>query len=148
MGVSPFEVVYGRKPLSVVQFVPGEVHVPAVAFKLQDRYEALKQLRSHLSHTQASMKTVAYKKRREVHFTVGEWVYVKLKPYCQKSVSRRIHHKLAAKFFGPFQVVERVGPVAYKLQLPPASKVHPVFSCVTPQESNASPNIFCLPSGI
>ena len=126
-GVSPFEVVYGRKPPSVVQFVPGEVRVPTVAIELQDRDEALKQLRSHLSHAQALMKTAADKKRREVHFTIGEWVYVKLKPYRQMSVSRRIHHKLAAKFFGPFQVVERVGPVAYKLQLPPTSKVHPVF---------------------
>jgi hypothetical protein len=40
---------------------------------------------------------------------------------------RRANHKLAFKFFGPYKIVERVGEVAYKLELPPSSRVHPVF---------------------
>jgi len=60
-------------------------------------------------------------------FQVGEQVYVKLRPYRQLSVARRINQKLAPRFFGPFEIVERIGPVAYRLQLPPSSKVHPVF---------------------
>ncbi|KAL4554713.1 hypothetical protein LXL04_037315 [Taraxacum kok-saghyz] len=126
-GLSPFEVVYGRKPPTVIQFVPGEVRVQAVATELQDRDETLRQLRIHLGHAKNVMKSVADKKRRDVHFLVGEWVYVKLKPYRQMSVSNRIHQKLSAKFFGPFQIEAPIGPVAYKLSLPPTSKVHPVF---------------------
>ena len=43
------------------------------------------------------------------------------------SVAPRANHKLAFKFYGPFEVVERVGAVAYRLALPPTSRVHPVF---------------------
>jgi len=42
-------------------------------------------------------------------------------------VARRTSHKLTAMFFGPFLVIARVGVVAYKLQLPDDSKIHPVF---------------------
>jgi hypothetical protein len=37
------------------------------------------------------------------------------------------NQKLAIKFFGPFQIVARVGAVAYKLLLPPQSQIHPIF---------------------
>ncbi|KAL4565288.1 hypothetical protein LXL04_029376 [Taraxacum kok-saghyz] len=126
-GVSPFEVVYGRKPPSALQFVPGEVRVQAVVQELQDRDEALRQLKQHLAHAHAVMKEYADKKRRDVNFQVVEWVYVKLKPYRQISVARRVYPKLAAKFFGPFKITSRIGAVAYKLDLPPSSKIHPVF---------------------
>ena len=95
--------------------------------ELRDRDEALKQLKIHLLRAQSIMKTQADKKGREVQFQVGEWVYVKLKPYRQMSVVPRIHQKLVARFFGPFKIVDRVGLVAYKLELLAMSKVHPVF---------------------
>lgn len=98
-GKSPFEAVYGRKPPTVVQFIPGEIRVEAVGQELRDRDEALKQLKVHLSRAQAIMKEQADKKRQEVSFQIGEWVYVKLKPYRQMTVVQRIHQKLAARFF-------------------------------------------------
>lgn len=52
---------------------------------------------------------------------------MKLQPYVQVSVAPRANHKLSFRFFGPFQVIARVGKVSYKLQLPAHSKVHPVF---------------------
>jgi hypothetical protein len=76
---------------------------------------------------QQRMKHQADKHRSEQVFSVGESVFLKLQPYLQSSVSRRSNHKLAFKFFGPFDVLERVGVVAYKLALPASSRVHPVF---------------------
>jgi hypothetical protein len=127
IGKSPFEVVYGRQPPKLLRFLSNETKVAAVALELQDRDEALNQMKMHLLKAQQQMQAYANKKRRDLKFEVGEWVFLKLRPHRQQSVMRRINQKLAARFYGPFQILERVGEVAYKLQLPEQSKIHPVF---------------------
>lgn len=76
---------------------------------------------------QQRMKVQADKHRTKREFKVGTEVFLKLQPYIQSSVVRRANHKLAFKFFGPFKVLARVGKVAYRLDIPPSSRVHPVF---------------------
>lgn len=127
IGRTPFEVVYGRQPPSIIRFLSNETKVAAVALELSERDEALNQLKAHLLRAQQQMKTYADKKRREVKFKVGEWVFLKLRPHRQQSVVKRINAKLAARFYGPFKIITQVGEVAYKLQLPEQSKIHPVF---------------------
>jgi hypothetical protein len=57
-------------------------------------------------------------------FSRGDYVY---QHYKQKSVVHRTLQKLSAKFFSPYLVIDKIGKVAYKLELPPSSAIHPVF---------------------
>jgi hypothetical protein len=111
----------------MVRWIQGEVRVEAVQKELLDRDEAIKQLKAHLLRAQDRMKHFADKKRCDKSFAIGEWVFVKLRAHRQKTVVSRISPKLAAKYFGPYPVVARIGAVAYKLKLPADSRVHPVF---------------------
>lgn len=127
IGRTPFEVVYGRQAPNMLRFLSNETKVAAVALELNERDEALSQLKEHLLRAQQQMKKYADMKRRDVKFEVGEWVFLKLRPHRQHSVIKRINQKLAARFYGPFQIIAKVGEVAYKLKLPDQSKIHPVF---------------------
>lgn len=69
------------------------------------------------------MKSQAYKHRTEREFVVGDSVFLKLQPYVQ---ANRTCQKLSFRFYGPFTILERVGQVAYKLDLPVGAKIHPV----------------------
>lgn len=73
------------------------------------------------------MKVQADKKRTDRSFKPGDSVFIKLQPYVQTSVAKRANHKLAFRYFGPFPVKRAISPVAYELNLPATSKVHPVF---------------------
>jgi hypothetical protein len=60
-------------------------------------------------------------------FEVGDHVFLKLQPYVQSSLAPRANQKLTFKFFGSFPIVQKVGTIAYKLELPLAYAIHPIF---------------------
>ena len=84
---------------------------------LLQRQEVLVALKAQLTRAQKRMKAQADKHRLEKQFVVNDWVWVRLQPYRQKTLAQRSNQKLSRKFFGPYQVVRRIGPVAYELNL-------------------------------
>nr|GLL49491.1 uncharacterized protein LOC112099113 [Ipomoea trifida] len=65
--------------------------------------------------------------RCDKEFNVDDWGFVKLQPYIQGSVASRHAHKLAKRYFGPYQTAAHVRKVAYKLSFPGSARIHPVF---------------------
>lgn len=78
-------------------------------------------LQDNLSKAQERMKLYADKRRSEREFQVGDIVFLKLQPYKQSSIYIRRNLKLSSKYYGPYKILEKVGSVAYKLELPATS---------------------------
>ncbi|XP_042035243.1 uncharacterized protein LOC121781586 [Salvia splendens] len=127
LGVSPFKALYGRDPPNLVFANPSNSTPPSVAEIIRQRSELLVELRRNLMKAQQRMREAANKHRRHVEFEIGDSVLLKLRPYRQHSVARPQSAKLARRYYGPFEVIERVGPVAYRLRLPEGSRIHNVF---------------------
>jgi hypothetical protein len=53
--------------------------------------------------------------------------FLKPQPYVQSSLAPCAHQKLAFKYFGSYMIIDKIGHVAYKLKLPDACSIHPIF---------------------
>lgn len=87
----------------------------------------LDQLKANLNKAQERMKYFADRSRTERQLDVGDMVYLKMQPYWQNAFGIRGSLKLISKYYGPFHVLDKVGQVAYRLQLPRDATIHPVF---------------------
>jgi hypothetical protein len=127
LGCSPFKALYGYEAnIGAIPSVPSETP-PSVAEVIENREKHLEALKYNLARAQNRMKILADQKRIDFQFAVGDQVLLKLQPYTQSSVANRPFPKLAFKYFGPYKVLERIGAVAYRLELPANSLIHNVF---------------------
>ncbi|KAL4025985.1 hypothetical protein IC575_014391 [Cucumis melo] len=94
---------------------------------VQSTNEAIQKIRSRMQTAQSRQKSYADVRRKDLEFDVGNKVFLKVAP--MKGVLRfERRGKLSPHFVGPFEILERIDPVAYRLALPPSlSAVHDVF---------------------
>lgn len=95
--------------------------------QLKERDIALGAMKEHLKVAQVKMKSYVDMKRKHVEFEEGDMVYMKLRSYRQVSTRKRRNEKLSPKYFSLYKILKRIKPVAYKLELSPATTIHLVF---------------------
>ena len=127
IGMAPYEALYGRKcrsPLCWDEVGESRLVGPEI---IQITTEKIRLIRERIQTAQSRQKSYADRRRRDLEFAVGDHVFLKVSPW--KGITRFGHKgKLSPRYIGPFEILERVGLVAYRIALPPAlSKIHNVF---------------------
>jgi hypothetical protein len=100
---------------------------PAVHNQLFDRDEFLMEIPERLEQAQQCYKLFYDRQHCDVVYEPGQWVWLRLLHRPITSLSLASKGKLGPKFFGPFQVLDHVGEVAYRLQQSLGAKLRDVF---------------------
>ncbi|GKE70820.1 putative reverse transcriptase domain-containing protein [Tanacetum coccineum] len=124
---APFEALYGRKCRSTIMWEEvreGQLIGPEL---VQETTEKISQIKDRLKAVRDRQKSYVDKTRKPLEFSVGDYVLLKVSPW--KGVVRSGKKgKLEPRFVGPFEIIENVGPVAYRLGLPEElNGVHDTF---------------------
>ncbi|KAL8137465.1 hypothetical protein V2J09_003466 [Rumex salicifolius] len=122
-----FESVYARLPSMIHQFLHGDFIIAMIVEGFWNRDEVLRKLMFNLKRAQKWMSVATNKKRRDVEFKEGNLVFLKFLPHRQSTLLSCVNQKLAARYYGLFQIVRRIGAVAYDLRLPSHTRIYPIF---------------------
>ena len=80
-GISPYELTYGKPPPSMPTFTPRSLPIEAADTLLSTRQAMHAKFHQRLIKAQSTMKMYADRNRRDMSFKVGDWVYLRLRPY-------------------------------------------------------------------
>nr|GEU33969.1 Ty3/gypsy retrotransposon protein [Tanacetum cinerariifolium] len=127
INMSPFKALYGRDVTSLHDYLPGSTTTESIENSLLEHQKIMSSLKHSIKVSKQKMVTQANKNRIDKHFAIGDFVYLRLHKYKQTLVHNHTNQKFSRLFYGPYKVIERIGEVSYKLELPAGSKIHPVF---------------------
>ncbi|GJR56390.1 hypothetical protein Tco_1406911 [Tanacetum coccineum] len=122
-----FKALYGRKcrsPVLWAEIREGSLIGPELVLETTDKVVLIKE---NLKAERERQKSYADKRRKPLEFEMGDQVLLKVSSW--KGVVRfRKKGKLALRYIGPFEILERIGLVAYRLRLPEElGNVHDTF---------------------
>lgn len=128
-GFSPFKLVYGEHPLCPSSLMAGssgdvsqDSNNPYSVNMITQMHQDFDSATKNIKLAQERQAFYANKKRRELTFKVGDQVLLST-----ANLSMHGTHKLRSRWAGPYQVVQVISPVAYKLKLPDSWRIHDVF---------------------
>ncbi|GJW46683.1 putative reverse transcriptase domain-containing protein [Tanacetum coccineum] len=138
---APFDGMYGRKCHPLIMWAEvgeGQLIGPEL---VQETTEKISQIKDRLKVARDHQKSYADKRRKPLEFSVGGYVLLKVSPW--KGVVRFWKKgKLAPRFVRPFEIIEKVGPMAYRLDLSEElNGVHDMFHVSNLKKCLADPTL-------
>ena len=114
--MAPYEALYGRPCRSSIYWTEGGESSITGPDLIRDTLEKVGLIQKHLLTTQSRQKSYADRRHRSLEFEVGDHVFLKVIP--KKGVFRfDMWWKLVPRYIGSFEILERVGTIAYQLAL-------------------------------
>ena len=141
---TPFMLNHGQHPLNFLslQTHAHKSHVPAAAAFTANMQLGTERAIACLERAQQRQKATADGRRRDVNYQVGDKLLLSTRNVRWKSPGAP---KLMPRYIGPFNVLEKIGKVAYRLELPPTMKMHPVFHASLLQPWRENGNVQAVP---
>ncbi|KAI3762627.1 hypothetical protein L1987_53064 [Smallanthus sonchifolius] len=139
--MAPFEALYGRKCRSPICWNEiGEAQITGPEL-IQETFDKIIQIRDNIRVARSRQKIYADKRRKPLEFQVNDLVLLMVSPWKGVILFGK-KGKLAPSYMGPFRILERIGKVAYKLDLPPSlGNVHPTFHVSNMKKCLADENL-------
>ncbi|MCO5584102.1 hypothetical protein L7F22_038025 [Adiantum nelumboides] len=121
---APFEIVEGGKKSPPILQTKDKIFEADKYVQKVD--EAYKKIKIVLEKTQ---KQVVDRHRHELVFSLGDWVLLPFEKARLRKMEgkERLLPKLGMRYYGPFQVCDKISDVAYRLKLPKGWKIHNAF---------------------
>ncbi|GJZ37153.1 putative reverse transcriptase domain-containing protein [Tanacetum coccineum] len=138
---APFEALYGQKCRSPICWSKvGDSQLTGSEL-VRETTEMIVQIKNRLITARSCQKSYADVRRKPMEFQVGDMVMLKVSPW--KGVIRfGKRGKLSPRYIGPFKIIERIGPVAYKLELPDKLRgIHNTFHVSNLKKCMADENL-------
>ena len=127
IGMAPYEVLYGRRCRTPMCWIELNEHKIIGPDLVKDTKEKVQIIQHRLKATCDRQKFYANLKINDIEFEVEDKVFLKVSPW-KKTLCFGRKRKLSPRFIGPYEILVRVGLVAYHLALPPElAKLHDVF---------------------
>ncbi|KAG8474462.1 hypothetical protein CXB51_031417 [Gossypium anomalum] len=146
--MAPYEALYGRKCRTLLFWTElSESKIFGVDL-IKDAEQKVLIISESLKATSDRQKSYADLKRKDIEYRIGDKVFLKVSPW-KKVLRFGRKGKLSPRFIGPYEVSERIGPVAYKLILPPElEKIHNVFHVSMLRRYRSDPSHIISPAEI
>ena len=125
--MAPYEALYGRRCRTPTCWVEMNEHKIIGPDLVKDTKEKVQIIQQRLKAACDRQRSYANLKRKDIEYEVGDKVFLKVSPW-KKILRFGRKGKLSRRYIGPYEFLERIGLVAYRLALPlELAKLHDVF---------------------